>query len=92
MKKFLLLMLVFSFNSHAGVFADCSKEDDCQYKNCEAQVVESIDNTGMATCREVYKLVNGKHELAYHEIKIMSQRIDPETKKSVITGNTLRVK
>lgn len=92
MKKFLVLFALFNFSAFAGPFADCSKEDECQYKDCAAQVVESVDNTSMATCREVYKKVDGKHELAYHEIKIMSQRIDPETKKSVVTGNTLRVK
>jgi hypothetical protein len=84
--------MILTLNAYAGQFADCKEEDKCQYKNCNAQVAESIGNTAMATCREVYKLVNGKHEMAYHEVKVISQTIDPETKKSTMAGNTFRIK
>lgn len=77
-----------SVNAFAGVFADCSTEDNCTYKNCSAQVVESVGATSMATCREVYK----KGTFTYHEIKMLSQMIDEETKKSTVVGTTLRIK
>lgn len=88
MKPIALFVLLFASTSHAGVFRDCNKDDKCSYKECAAQVVENVGNTAMATCREVYF----GDKLRYYEVKILSQRIDPETKKSVITGNTLRVK
>lgn len=88
MKNLLLVSVFLTSNAFGGVFADCSTEDNCTYKNCSAQVVESVGNTAMATCREVYK----KGVFTYHEIKLLSQSIDEDTKKSTVIGNTIRIK
>lgn len=88
MKNLLLVSVFLTSNAFAGVFADCNEADSCTFKNCSAQVVESVGNTAMATCREVYK----KGVFAYHEIKILAQHIDEDTKKSTVIGNTIRLK
>lgn len=92
MKKLLALLLFVSLNAFAVPFKDCLPEDQCQYKDCITQVVEQIGNTSIGTCREVYKLRNGKHELDYYEVKVLSQVIDANTKKATMTGTTLRIK
>lgn len=88
--KTIFLFVLFTINAFAAAdVSDCKPEDQCKYDDCVASVVEELDNKAMATCREVYKLKDGKHQLAYKEIKLLIQKY--ENKKSVMMGNTIRL-